>query len=411
MPLRVKKGLGNIEVQVEQDKNDKSVFNLVGLDSNILYPLQIINGHFENIENYDIYLFKNRLGNVEKDIFQISIKERSIAWMLPLSIYDDSFDFHSEISESLLMNEDKFKKAHNFFLKSVAYPVFHKLLLAENIPSKISEQNETYKLLDFYDYETNVLIVSKKSLKDLKVDFDLDVYLPSFYKYGYVLLDSDENFYDIDIINTSENLVLKNQKTFSKINIYSLSSDLLNEKYIIELFRNVLKIKLHPLVRFHFLYQVIELLINKIGVEYYKKKIKDSEKVNADFIISYLHNFNNLISGNFQSVNDIKESSGIIGKIHNYLNEVPNEENRINILFDKAKIKDDDYEKLLACAKTITGMIGDKLHENIYKVRNALVHSYHDLYKKDSKIDEKIQELNIEFEYMIVDILKEYSYQ
>ena len=102
MPLRIKTGLTNIEIQVEQEESDKLLFNLVQLETTIDYPLEIINNHFEDIEGYDIHLFKNRFGNLERGIFQISIKQGSIAWMLPLSIYDNNiFDFCSEISEAL----------------------------------------------------------------------------------------------------------------------------------------------------------------------------------------------------------------------------------------------------------------------------------------------------------------------
>lgn len=406
MPLRIKTESEIVKVQVEQNESDLSLFSLnlgeLG-GTQIEYPLET-NGHFESIENYDIYLFKNRFRNLQRDIFQVSIKSCSIAWILPLSIYNKDF------SEFLTDDNTTASKTIDIFLKLVAYPAFHKLLLAENIPSKISEQNsDYYKLSDFYDSETKVLIVSKERLESSNIVFDINLYLPSLYKYGYVLLNSDENFYDIDSSNTNENVFLKDKKNFDEIKIYSLASDLLTETYIIELFRNVLKIKLHALVRFHFLYQVIELLINKIGIAHYKKELP--KKISDELKNTYSSSFENLISGNFQSVNEIKGYSQKIDAFLKSLNYQTNEEDRIEMLFECSKIKNNGYENLLACSKTITGMIGGKLYENIYKVRNALVHSYHDLYKKDNKIDEKIQELNTEFEYMIVDILKEYSYQ
>ena len=409
MPLRIKTGLTNIEIQVEQEESDKLLFNLVQLETTIDYPLEIINNHFEDIEGYDIHLFKNRFGNLERGIFQISIKQGSIAWMLPLSIYDNNiFDFRSEISEALPSDNAQKLKTHNLFLNCVAYPAFHKLLLAELIPSKIAEQNQNYNLLDFYDDETNVLIISRTELRRLKIDFDLSLYLPSLYKYGYVLLDSEKDFYDIQVDKSSKNLLLKDKTTFDTIKIHSVADTLIHEIYVIELFKNVLKMKLHPLVRFHFLYQVIELLINKIGIEHYKRELQ--KKINVDSIISYLHNFNNLISGNFHSVNEIKGASGEISKIYDSLSKVPNEEDRIEMLFNHS-IKNDTYKKLLYCSKKITNMDSGKLNENIYKVRNALVHSYHDLYNKDKTIDEKIQDINAEFETLIIDILVQYSYK
>lgn len=409
MSLRIKPGQTITTIKVVQDSQNKSLFNLDLEDlgtTQIEYHLPIVDAHFEEIENYDIFLFKNRFGNFERDIFQICIKGDSIGWMLPLSIYDSQFDFGSEILSS------SNHKTYRFFLKMVAYPAFHKLLLAENTPSKIPTIQDTsnlnLNLLDFYDKDTNVLIISKKRLHDLSIDFDLDLYLPSFYKYGYVKLDAPEDFEDIDFNPSNRNAYLKDLKTFDKINISPISKDLVTEKYVIELFKNVLKRKLHPLVRFHFLYQVIELLINKIGVENYKKKLQDGDKVDANFIVSYLRNFNNLMSGNFQSVNDIKEASLAIGKTYDYLNSVPNEEDRIKILFDNSSIIDINYKELLGYSKAITNMNEDILHKNIYKVRNALVHSYHDLYKKDTEIDVRIQNVNMRFEDIIVDILVQF---
>ena len=338
MPLTIKTELKNIEVQVEQNESDKSLFNLnlgeLG-STQIEYPLET-NGHFESIENYDIYLFKNRFGNLQRDIFQVSIKSCKIAWVLPLSIYNKDF------SEFLADNTTASKKI-DIFLKFAAYPAFHKLLLAEDIASKTPEYNsDYYKLSDFYDPETKVLIVSKKELESSNIVFDINRYLPSLYKYGYVLLNSDEKkFYNIDTSNTNENVFLKDKKIFDKIEIYSLASDLLTEKYVIELFRNVLKMKLHPLIRFHFLYQVIELLINKIGITHYKKELQ--KKINDDLKNSYSSSFENLISGNFQSVNEIKEYSQKIDVIFKSLNYQTNEEDRIKMLFNCSKIKNLDF--------------------------------------------------------------------
>ena len=414
MPLNIKTELGNIKIQVKQNPSDKSMFdlNLGDIDNTQMeYPLDILDNYFEPIENYEIYLFKNRLGISERDIFQISTKKGTIAWMLPLSIYHNEFDFSSEISQSHLMRDTKFEKSHNLFLKKVAYPVFYKLLLAEKTPSKISEQNENYTLFDFYDYDMNVLIVSKERLENLDATFNLDFYLPSLYKYGYVLLDSKESFEDIYSKKLIRNPYSKDLKTFDAITIHPLADDLLNEKYAIELFNNVLKRKLHPLVRFHFLYQVIELLINKIGVEHHKKTIKNNKNIDADFIISYLHNFNHLISESFQSAHEIKQSISTLATIHQKLDVVPNEEDRIGMLFNHSKIKDDNYKELLVYSKKITNMNEKDLHKNIYKLRNALVHSYHDLYKKDNTIDNKIEDANMEFENLIVDVLIQYAYK
>lgn len=407
MSLKIKPGQTSASIRVVQDSENKSLFNLDIGDlgtTQIEYHLPIFDGHFEGTENYDIFLFKNRLGNYERDIFQISIKEGSIAFMFPLSIYDKN----SEIPEP---NNKTHKTIYKFFLKEAAYAAFHKLLLAEEIPSKTStiQDISAYNLFDFYDADTNALIISKKRLQELKIDFDLDLYLPSLYKYGYVKLETQEDFDDIDINSIERNPYLKELKVFDKINISPISKELVTEKYVIELFKDVLKRKIHPLVRFHFLYQIIELLINKIGVENYKKRLQDGDKVDANFIISYLRNFNNLMSGNFQSVNDIKEATFAINDIYQYLNQVSKEEDRIDTLFQYCSIKDISYKELLDYSKDITKMNEDALHKNIYKVRNALVHSYHDLYKKDNKIDTKIQNLNSKFEEIIVDILVQYT--
>lgn len=223
MPLRIKTEQTAIEIQVSQDMNDKRLFNLDLSDigsTQIKYPFSILENHFEEIDNYDIYLFKNRLTTTERDIYQINIDKGSIAWMLPLSIYDSGFDFDSEISQ--YANNLNLQAKNTFFLKKVAYPVFHKLLLAKDTPSKMTNHISDisdYNLFDFYDKDTNVLIVSKERLKTLNLTFNLDIYLPSLYKYGYVQLDAQEDFDDIYFLSSSRNPNFKNFKIFEGISI------------------------------------------------------------------------------------------------------------------------------------------------------------------------------------------------
>jgi hypothetical protein len=226
MSLKIKTEQTNIEVPIVQDSEDKRFFNLNLGDlgtTQIQYPLPIIGNHFEEINNYDIYLFKNRFKTSERDVYQISVKNGSIAFMLPLSIYDSEFEFNSDISQ--YAQKLNLQKKHNLFLKMVAYPVFHKLLLAEKTPSKIPNlfPDFDYKMLDFYDKDTNVLIVSKQRLQELNIIFDLDVYLPSLYKYGYVQLDTQEDFDDIYFNDSSRNPNVINLKIFDVITINKLS--------------------------------------------------------------------------------------------------------------------------------------------------------------------------------------------
>lgn len=389
-------------------KLDKQTFTVITTDDisflsqdesfSISYPFRP--SVYESTEEYDIHLFKNRYGSSERHIFQICHQNICFGWIFPLIIFDDPDGFIQNILEitgfngledqtiqnSLKLEENKTKK---FFYEKVAYPAFRKLV-EDSLIHKPAEVGKTeYKILDFYDEETVVLIVSKTKLEKLS-PLKIEDFIPDFFKWGYVLIHKEDDFYIIEVNQQNPHSILDEKKTFEKIKVEPLSKMLRNEVYITELFKNVLKVKLHPLVRFHLLYQVIELLINQIGIQQFNDNV------------AALTDLQNIKPSDLRSVHEIKDLLERIRKL-----DVPNEQERINKLIDeKCKLKKVDYQGFYK-----HDLIDDnntELPKQIYKLRNLLVHGYYSLFSKDKDIDKKIDLINRELEKLIVDIVINY---
>jgi hypothetical protein len=316
--------------------------------------------------DYSLYILKSHILNRENDIFQVYEREYNIriGWI-----------FHIQ---ALLSNEHNY--ANNQHFLKYSYVAFFKLL--QNV-----EQYETYKpnlnstsnyeLTDFYGDEIIILILCNSKLQIVD-SFNIENYLTSLYSYGYYYCQP------IDIVKNIHSRAAFTQPGQTKISIKRISKKLQEEVYLSRLFKILLKTEEHPLVRFYLLYQVIELIIERI----FDKKFLDT-------INDFNHNQN-------KNIFELKEK----------INSISNEKERISQLIDSVEpyLNSDSKTNLLFFCNDLLSSFNsehkDSLARSLYAARSFIVHKFRKLPEVDVP---KIDNINKEFETMLIDILLNYQ--
>lgn len=332
-----------------------------------------IYGKKEGVSKNDtaVFFFKNKLRFTENYIFQLKISQ-SFGWIFPISIYKDN---------QILKDNENNKNKH-FFENNFLYPAFQHLL---SNPFELNNENNAEKITSIYDEETYILIADKERF-ETELESDINKIIPALYQMGFCYVEKKNDFEQIFIKKeTIENI---DKDAFSNITIEITSSKLEQEKYIQELFKSLLKYQLHPIMRFYLLYQVIELLINKIGLEKFdtqKEKIKSFLEDN--------------VAITFYEIDDI---------LKKFPKMELSENKRINLLFEeKCGLTLSNYDKLKE--KKLFKTNYENLSDLVYEHRNKIIHGYYDLKISIQNIDEKLEEFNYEFEKLIVDIILKYD--
>jgi len=307
----------------------------------------------ENSEPQDYRLFHFFKKNYsQNDIFQVYEYERDtrIGWIFPLQS---------------LLSADHDHAENEHFLR-YAFAAFQKLLINPNNLYEFSTGvQEIYDISSLYDENSILLVLSNKKVH---TDFALELYLPHLFKYGYYIVNK----------NDFESIIQSHSETrFTLKQIVSLFQD---EGYIKELFQTLIY-ETHHLTKFHFLYQIIELFIEKI-LHYELALLSDKLKRKK----VYTHEF--------------KEK----------LNSFMSEDKRINKLFTE-HVKDLDIDELQKKCNLLLRSIGKEeiegkgIADSLYSVRNFIVHDYRNIPKQD--ID-TLKAINMQFEILIIDMLLNY---
>lgn len=365
----------NINIEGVKFNIDDSQFNLVGnlendksieIEIDIDYELEIDSKY--NVEDYEVHIIKGSMDN-ENDIFQVFHKsdssERDIrmGWIFPIQS---------------LMSKEHSQHDNPHFLP-YAYIAYEILLRNKNgiqneVP--IYQDGYEYNLNDFYNENSIVLVLCKANISKV-ADYNIDDYLPYLYKYGYVFNQ-----------NPNRPFISPNRK--GEIKLKRMSPYLRNEGFIVELFKTLLGTEGGPLVRFYLLYQVIELLIDKV--------------------------FNN----EFKSlVSDLDEGKNSLFTSKDKLTDMANEKSRIRKLFTNYTKIEVEIDLIIEMCKKLLESVDKKLIEsekennkehnlatNLYKVRNLLVHNYRAIDKDDRVY---IDEINKLFEEVLIDLLITYN--
>ncbi|WP_121812992.1 hypothetical protein [Mucilaginibacter kameinonensis] len=359
----------------------------------IKYPLPLVRPK-EDFSSCKIFLLKNRFGSKDDNCFNVEINNQRKGIIFPISIFSNS-SILPPIGDS---------KESDFFYRFLHISYYH-LLSADLVINKINEVNNLFdpsslKIQDFYDDETVVLLYH--DTKDQLSVFDLQIYYPQLYKLGYAPIIKETDYSEIEIVSIPLNeTLLYSYSLFDSIKLKSIDNGLIEEKYISQLFESTLKAAIPPLSKFILLYQVIELLIDKIAIEYFKNKAPFSSKMSALMI-------NTMSATSFRSVMD---NVTLINKDINAAIDIKKEDTRINKLFnEKCKLEISDFPKLESLSKTLLPEKNcETLTEHVYALRNKIVHDYHNLSGQFADIDDLLRNLNIEFEKLIFEVIVKYE--
>lgn len=314
------------------------------LYSNSDYKLYICRG--ADIKEQDIYIIHNKNSDSENRIGSI-VPLQALNSLEHGKIKSYNIRYYYCIFEKILKNEFE-------FFCDVNHPRIEK---------------DIYTFEDFFGKDCVAIL--------MRNEYSFDDFIISLHMYGYFFA---------DVNNISKEKILIPRPPSEKIVIYKN----LHSNYFLELYKsNLLILDQHHLTTFHLLYQIIEMLIEKI----YSLEIKDI--------------VNTISSGDFNPSNikdDMSNMSKELYRINllfsNYLVLFPalqpywelttsELDNKINTYLQKNEIK-----------ITKTG-----LPDILYLLRNSIVHSY-------SKLEDKedITTINSSFQKLVSLILIRYKH-
>lgn len=343
-----------VKLELERFNQENSSFEFENTDKEAFsalfkYNLKVVEK--KDSTDYDICLFYNE-DFAENNIFQVYDKEEEIriGWMFPI--------------QALISLEHDY--VDNEYFLNYAIVAYEKLLIeCSNLTEKIPEYREdgNYTLQDFYNIEnTHVLILSKHQTSQIS-DFGIDNYIPSLYQKGYLF----KNGNNIKNIDGGE----------VRLNLKKISAEIKNDTFIKYLFTEILVDNNHHLIKFYMLYQVIELLIEKI----FNKELK--------LMLDQL-------SKEEKNLFQVKDDLGKLSK----------ESDRIVKLFNTYTRQNGSKSQLLIlCNKFLVRAKRDKKKnaaEALYSVRNVFVHEYRSIDTADINL---INDINDVFESVIIEVL------
>lgn len=324
----------------------------------IKYPLQDKdnkgNQFKENVDEYDYKIFYKK-DFKENEIYQIienNIGKR-IGWIFPISsIISTSHDF-----------------ADNSHYCRYAFLAYMLLLQNEISDQDICDKefNEIINTQYFFS-DAIILIYKKELIKDI-LDFKLENYYASLYEYGYYIKPNYANPH------------IKIPKSGERITLQSVSECIVSDKYI-EHFWEMLCIEKHPIVKFHILYQIIELLIEDV-----------------------------LIFSLEDTINQFKNKKIYTRSLRERIKKVEAEKDRISILIEKCSTEYDRYKELHEeCISFLTKRGREEVGfpDSIYSVRNFIVHDYR--FIADDNALKEIEDINYLFETFVLNLIIHYKH-
>lgn len=310
-------------------------------------------------EDYTLYiLYKSKFS--ENDIFQVYERDlnKRIGWIFPLqSLLSTSHDY-----------------AENVHFLKYAFVAFQKLLTNANNSLEFSLDRETSDLREVYDEGSTIVLILSNT--DLPNGFYLPFYLPALFKYGYYFK-YVKGFNSKTKPPAGKKVNLQQVAVPLQVDFQQIASPLQPEDYLTELFEELIY-EQHPLVKFHLLYQVVELLIEKV-LHHELKAVYDK----------------------------LRKKEIYTRDLQDHIKSFIPEEKRITKLFS-------DYESFLdirdlqnQCDSLLqilgkAEQTGEGIAKSLYAVRNFIVHDYRSLPKL--QID-TLKDINSHFEILLVDML------
>lgn len=349
------------------EDSHKSYFSLKSssnkeLQFTIAFPLRADKSF--DIGNFTCVPLMSASHGSESSIFQVyerkvAENDTRIGWVFPL--------------QSLLSKEHS--QSDNVYFLRYAFVAFYKLIrgevFQEPIVFDVNELAGEIFLGNIYPENLIVLTISHHALDEARPN--VTDYLPGLFLNDYSY-SPDVSFW-VDEIN-SKPIHLP----ITKITIKKCSHALKGEKYIERLFYNHLYKNRHPLVTFIFLYQIVELLIERVYDQELKTVIVEA---GSKSIVPY----------------DLKKKvSGISEELK-----------RITLVFERYLSKPYSGLELVTLVEQYLSSHDSKMEASdhistaIYKLRNKIFHDFRSLSVEDNF--DTLNEINIGFSKLICHII------
>lgn len=312
-------------------------------------------------DRYEIYLLENSYLNAENDVFEVyedTISDERLGWIFPITILES--------------NENDFREFKN--LNNYKFVAYQKLL---ELNIKITIRDNTNEFLKLSEIFANsvVCILCKDTIQKIN-EFKFENYLLSLYKYGYLLLGDipkSKAIYD-------RTEFLRQMRQNARVNLTKAKFDITANDFTKSLFLEHLLQSESHIIRFIFLYQIIEHFIQ---IEFDKQ-----------FQI-HLEDYQN----SRLAKNDLRE---------NIINS-SRERVVIKSVFNPIVINHELKEEFMSQCEFLFADIGlnskNSFPDKIYDIRNLVTHRLRELTTKSESLN-RITEI---FERIIVDLLINYS--
>lgn len=363
MPLQIKYLNEREDIPIVSYKPDTGCFSLksgetTDLEIEVSYRLDCKTDY--STSDYLVFMFACKEPG-ENEIFQVYEKENDnrIGWIFPI--------------QALQSKEHSFADNEHFL--KYAFVAFHLLCKGEtNAFRKIPnyEDNRSYSIDEFYAEDSIILCLSKKKIDNFE-KFSIDDYLPSLFKWGYYL----------QVKRNPDQICIsaeKQEEVRRKLKVGPISSSLKGNRFVKSLLSEVLPYEDVPLLAFFYLYQIVELLIEKVLIHEQRRKI-DELIDNKDKPFELIEIVEKM-KGSFS------EKSRLISLFNNYLDSPPYLEDlkqACNEFLEKYKRKS-----------------GTDFWNYLYNVRNLLFHQYRNVEQADTN---ELREIVKYFRIVIPDLL------
>jgi hypothetical protein len=319
------------------------------------------------VADYEIIVLKNQF-LVENSIFQVyeDAANTRIGWLFPIQAL-------TSVDHSAAENEH-FLRYASAALQSILSP-------AENISSANAEilQRGTMRLSDFYGEDFAVLALSRVATGGL-VGFDLSHYRHSLFRFGYVSQGSAGH----GAGSASKTETLFRSLTV-RINLISISSNLRGDPFLSPLFEGHIDLRGHPLATFLILYQVFELLIERVF------------QVERNNLLARVAAIGNTVADAKETVRCFREAIS--------------EENRLGMLASAQHlVSQPDWAGLRDCCNRFLNEFCippvNHLHGYLYPVRNRVVHEFRSVTPSALNI---LSEINLELLVFLPELVSCYK--
>lgn len=271
MPLKITNISSDSEIvldkiEFKEEKNVKyfQVSNSNGIGVNFEYiPNSTSNWDKERME---IHLFENPYFTAENDVFEIyekSGKDR-LGWIFPITILES--------------NDNDFADHKN--LNNYKFVAYQKLL---ELNYSISSQNSSKDFIKLSSVFGNIIIclLHKDAIQNIK-DFEFNRYILSFHKNGYLVHFGSPK--SKTIYNRTSFIDEKRKER--RITIEPSNFEIVKNNFTKSLFIEHLLQSDNYLVRFIFLYQIIEHFVNELSEKQFYQHIEnyiDNKSTKNDF--------------------------------------------------------------------------------------------------------------------------------